>query len=361
MGRKKDRKEEELIAIPPGETIKENLEYLGMTQAEFAQRMGLSEKTVSEIINGIAPITYETALKLENVIGASAEFWMNLEANYQLAKARIAEKQKLKDEEKILNQIPYNEMSKYKWVPQTKNKEEKIKNLRNFFGVSSLNFIPQTLEVCFRKANNEKTSCYALAAWIRKAEIEAHKIETKPFNKEKIYQIIPVIRELTKHSWDEIYPKLINLCSECGIALVTLPHLKGTYVNGATKWLKKDKVLLALSYRYKFADVYWFSFFHELGHILKHGRKEVFIEGDDGISKCELEEEADNFAANILIPYKDYKKFITENKSFTKDKIISFANSLNIHPCIVVGRLMHDKKINHWDFTELRPKVTWQK
>ncbi|WAM33280.1 HigA family addiction module antitoxin [Caldicellulosiruptor morganii] len=357
MARKKDKIDEALIAIPPGETIKENLKYLGMTQAEFAQRMGLSEKTVSEIINGIAPITYETALKLENVIGASAEFWMNLEANYQLAKARIAEKLKLKDEEKILNQIPYNEMSKLGWVSKTKSKEEKIKNLRNFFGVSSLNYIPQTLEVCFRKTNNPRTSCYALAAWIRKAEIEAHKIETKPFDKEKIYQLIPAIRELSKHPWEEIYPNLKNLCSECGIALVTLPHLKGTYVNGATKWLKKDKVLLALSYRYKFADVYWFSFFHELGHILKHNRKEVFIEGDEETAKCELEQEADNFAANTLIPYREYKKFISENKSFTKDKIIAFADSLNVHPCIVVGRLMHDKKISPWDFPELRPKI----
>lgn len=142
--------------------------------------------------------------------------------------------------------------------------------------------------------------------------------------------------------------------------MVIFLYLKGMYVNGVIKWFKKDKVLLVLSYRYKFVDVYWFLFFYELGYILKYGRKEVFIEGDDEILKNELEEEVDNFAVNIFIFYKDYKKFIIENKFFIKDNIIVFVNFFNIYFCIVVGRLMYDKLISYLDFNELRLRINFK-
>lgn len=142
--------------------------------------------------------------------------------------------------------------------------------------------------------------------------------------------------------------------------MVIFLYLKGMYVNGVIKWFKKDKVLLVLSYRYKFVDVYWFLFFYELGYILKYGRKEVFIEGDDEILKNELEEEVDNFVVNIFIFYKDYKKFIIENKFFIKDNIIVFVNFFNIYFCIVVGRLMYDKLISYLDFNELRLRINFK-
>lgn len=72
------------VAIPPGETIRENMEFLGMDQEELAARLGITPKHLSNILNANAPITYETALKLETAIGPGALFWMNLETNYQL-------------------------------------------------------------------------------------------------------------------------------------------------------------------------------------------------------------------------------------------------------------------------------------
>lgn len=72
-----------IIATPPGTTIKEQLEDRGMTQKDFAARMGMSEKHISQLINGDVRLTPETAEKLEMVFGIPARFWNNLEAIYQ--------------------------------------------------------------------------------------------------------------------------------------------------------------------------------------------------------------------------------------------------------------------------------------
>jgi len=57
----------------------------------LAARLGITTKHLSNILNGLDPITHDTALKLESVIGPSTEFWMELESNYQLNKIRLDE------------------------------------------------------------------------------------------------------------------------------------------------------------------------------------------------------------------------------------------------------------------------------
>ncbi len=74
------------IAIPPGETLKEVLEHQNLKQVDFCKRLGVSEKMISQIINGLAPITPQIAFKFESVLGIPASFWINLESNYQKAK-----------------------------------------------------------------------------------------------------------------------------------------------------------------------------------------------------------------------------------------------------------------------------------
>lgn len=344
------------IAIPPGETLLETIESLGMSQAELAQRMGMSRKTINEIIKGSASITPETAVKLEDVLGAPASFWINLEANYQEAKARLKLDEEMNNELAIEGEIPYAEMARLGWVEKTLNKKEKVLNSKKFFAVSSLCLIHGTIEVAFRKSDRETTSSYALAAWLRKGEIEASKIETDPFNREKLVELVPTFRELTKEEPQTFMKELSDKLSGCGVALVVEPHLAKTYVNGATKWLNKNKVLLQLSLRCSFADIFWFSFFHELGHIIKHGKKEVFLEKSKGMISDNLEREADEFASNTLIPAKDYRRFIEDEGYSCESKIRKFANSLNIAPFVVVGRLQHDAIVGYNEYSHLRTR-----
>jgi HTH-type transcriptional regulator/antitoxin HigA len=171
-------KVQEGIAIPPGETIRENMLCLGMNQKELALRLGMSAKHLSNIINGKELITYETALKLETVIGPTAQFWMNLETNYQLHKVRLKNKDDVARELELLKRIPYKNMSDHGWVPKTRKGRERLENLYQFFGVASLQSIGPSVQAMLRKQKPIKdVSDFGVFAWLRKAELQGLSVE----------------------------------------------------------------------------------------------------------------------------------------------------------------------------------------
>ena len=77
------------VAIPPGEHLDEELEARGMTQRALAQLLGRPPQMISEVIRGKKAITADFALELEGALGVPAHLWVNLEANYQLTRARL--------------------------------------------------------------------------------------------------------------------------------------------------------------------------------------------------------------------------------------------------------------------------------
>ena len=343
-----------IVALPPGETIKDFINTVKMTQGELANRLGVSVKHMSNIINGIAPITYDTALSLEKVIGPSAEFWMNLETNYQLDKARIEEERNLEKDSEILKLIPYNEMSKLGWIDKTSNKNEKIKNMRDFFKVSSLTCIENSYAVAFRQSKtSNKISNYAVLAWLKMAEDIGNDIEVDELNRGKLKKLIPTFRELTLKNPEEFYPIMKQLCAEYGIALVLVESLPKTYICGATIW-RGNKAILALSVRGKKADIFWFTFFHEIAHLVEHSKKEFHISYDKDNSQ--EEHEADQKARNYLIEDEQYEKFIKDFNYTSVSDISYYAKQIGVHPCILVGRLLHDKLIDYSKkYNDLRP------
>jgi len=334
------------VAIPPGETIKENMKFLGMNQKELAARLDITPKHLSNIINGNAPITYDTALKLERVIGPSADFWMNLETNYQLTKARLEEQKKFELDLEILKDIPYKEMSKFGWVKETKNRAERVINCRNFFGVAELSSIKNAYDVAFRTHKQiKKISNFGILAWIRKAELEGLNVKVKKFNKRKLEKLIPVFRGLTLKQPDEFYPEMKELCAQCGVALVLVPYLPRTYICGATIW-RKNKAILALSLKGKRADIFWFTFFHELSHLINHSDEKLHIS---------YENEADDLASDYLIPEELYKYFIDRYNYKDKNQIINYSLENGIAPFILLGRLQHNRLIEFRHYHDLMP------
>ena len=103
------------IAIPPGETIREQLENRGMTQKEFAQRMDMSEKHISNLINGKVELTIEMALRLEDVFGIPASFWSNLERIYREKLVRVEHELALENDEEITKKFPYSNAACYEF------------------------------------------------------------------------------------------------------------------------------------------------------------------------------------------------------------------------------------------------------
>lgn len=342
------------IAIPPGETLLEVLESLNMTQKELAGRIGMSVKTINEIIKGKAPITAETALKLEIVLDTPASFWINLESNYREALARIKAQAEIQNDYEILDTIPYVDMARNNWVPKTSKKDEKVMNTRKFFNVALLTSIPTTITGAFKKSEGKTISSYAVASWLRKGQIDANNIECNKFNKIQLRSLIPFFRALTLKEPREVFEVLAEKCRECGVALVLTPLIPKASIDGATQWISSEKALIQLSIRGKRLDRFWFTFFHELAHILHHNKKEIHI--NFYTKESHIEDEADLLASQWIIPQKEYQKFTSEN-NISKLSIINFAKSIGIHPCMVVGRLQHDNFIDFNEYNYLIPQI----
>lgn len=330
------------IAIHPGKTLAETIDALNMTQVDFAKRTDLTPKTINEIIKGVNPITPESAVKFAAVVGTSPSFWNNLQRNYDETIVRLKAEENIEEELPMLEKFEcYAELAKYGYVEKTRDQKEKIRNLLNFFEVSSLKLVTTVQAIAFRKTKKDNLSKESLAAWLRCGEIEAKKQHTECFDKEKLNRSIDKLRALTMDSAEQFGKQLVDICASLGIALVFVPYFKKTYVNGATKWINPNKALIQLSLKGRYDDIFWFTFFHELGHLVKHGKREQFVDLEDSDMSEKAEKEADEFASNTLIPKSKYERFY-ENGNFDRQEVISFAEELNISPSIVAGRLSRD-------------------
>lgn len=344
-------------AIAPGETLKETIESLNMTQKELAIRTGLTEQTIIRIFKGEQPITYETANKLELVTGVPARFWNNLESNYREQLAKIEEKIKLEKEIKWLDTIEYKELIKRKIIEKTEDKYLLLKQILAFFGVSSVDAwknIWTNPAVAAKRSHAFETNQGSASIWIRIGEIEANKIKCDPFNKEKFKDALKKIKKLTIENIETSIPKVQELCSKSGVALALVPEMKKVPWSGASKWFNSEKALIILNLRGKTEDKFWFSFFHEAGHILNDNKGRLYI-ADNSNDPEELK--ANQFAADFLIPAK-YNKLIAALNS--KKQITDLANELEISPGIVAGRF-HYLTGNYKQFNDLIKAFKWKK
>lgn len=333
------RKSRNMIATPPGATIREQLEDRGMSQKVFALRMGMSEKHISQLINGEVRLTPDTAERLEMVLGVPASFWNKLEAIYQEKLAKVKIENEMDEDKEFSKNLPYYEMAKNKWVPEAKTPEEKVVNLRKFFEVTKLSLIenPTVLNIACRRLNASEKSDFALLAWAQEARREARNIETEPIDLKKLGESLPLIREMTLQEPEIFCRKLQRLMASCGIALIYLPHIGGSFLHGAT-FQEGNKIVMGLTVRGKDADRFWFSLFHEIGHVIKgHIAKLSEVNEED-------EKEADTFARDSLISQEDFDAF-TDKGYFDIASISQFAAKIGIAPGIVVGRLQKENFI----------------
>ncbi|MBC1724504.1 helix-turn-helix domain-containing protein [Listeria seeligeri] len=353
-------------ATVPGDTLREVINDRQMTQKELASRLDLTPKHVSNIINGEVQLTPETAKKLEFVFNVDASFWNSLEKNYQEYKQNKVAEAKLKKQEELLKSFPVKELERKKFIEKGTSASERVNNLLKFFGFVSFDALKaytvndNNFAGAYRLAvsNGQVVDNNALISWIRKGDIEAAKINTGAFSKEIAESSINDLRSLTKVIDPQIFiPQLQKLCASFGVAVVFVPEIKGSKVCGMTRWMSvPQKAIIQLSLRYKTNDVLWFTFFHELGHILKH-KKEPFVTTPTYVSS-KIEEEANDFAANILIPPIEYSAFIQEG-DFSNSSVQNFAKKIDIHPGIVVGRLQKERYIEYYQLTDLKTRYEW--
>ena len=353
---------------PPGDTITDLLDERGWTQEEFAKRMGYTPKHISLLINGKASITQDTAMRLECVLGSSAGFWLTREAQFCESKARLEEMKNLESGVPWAKSIPIKDLMKCGAIEKcrvTKSNEPKIvKDMLQFFCVASPTDWKNQYEsraVAYRRTKEEQSNVGAISAWLRLGEIEAEKLDVPKYDMVKFENNLRSICALTTQSLNKFNPILTKLCLDAGVIVVFIPSIPGAHVSGAVHWLNKKQPIIQLSFYGKTNDRFWFTFFHEAVHVLKHGKDMVFLDELEGQRlESDEEREADQIAGDYLIP----KEMQTELKNLrSKMAVLEFAQKLGIHPGIVVGRMQHERVIpythmnalkEHYEFTYTR-------
>lgn len=346
----------------PGETLTEKLEEMGMSIKEFAIRTSKPEKTVIAVMKGDSSITPDMAVAFENVTKIPAHFWMNLQRKFDECEARNRMSEQMDTFAAWSMLFPIASMSKLGWIPSCKTTNEKTEALLSFFAVSSPKawenyYCNQQLKVAFRISLATTKEPYAISAWLRKGELQAADMSEKcVFEDKKLKEMLPRMKNLMVSHPEDVVWQLQDLCLSCGIKLIYTPCLPKAPISGSTRWIN-GVPCIQLSGRHNRYDTFWFSFFHEVGHILLHGRKDIFLE-DIEYSDLQKEKEAaaDNFASQLLLSSAEEETVIT-GKDYSSKAIIQYAEQFGTHPSVIVGRLQHKKVIGYWQDSNLIDKV----
>ena len=347
------------LIIHPGETIKEILNDRNMSQEELATRTGFSPKHISEVISGKKDVSSRFANKLEYALGIATSFWINLQGIYdreiiELENVNNIETNELEALKELKDITNYCENNNITSTETAKSKQ--VLNMRMFLNVNDLTVIPNLpiKQVAFRTSSKHKINIYVLYSWQKICHHYTNKISVESeFNKELLKSKLEDIKKTMFLEVSDMTKELEKIFKECGIAFAVVPHFKGAPVQGFIQ-KTNSKVILCMTIRQSFSDIFWFTLFHEIGHLINDDISNNFI---DFTFENDEELEADKFASNILIPDKDYNKFITKGE-LDEASINNFSIKHNVKPGILVGRIQRD--IDDYTFlTHLRDRYTW--
>lgn len=341
----------------PGTTLEEALEERKMGAKEFAVRTNKPEKTISDVLNGRSGITAEMAILFEQVLRIPAHFWSNRQRAFDEYLARIDYQKTIAEGITWSKSFPYVQMVALGWVPSAQKPEEKVINLFEYFEVSNAKgyydyYYNQKLSVNFRISLKDNENAGAIAAWLRQGEIQSLILSTPVFDKSRLKEILPRLKKIMLQQPEDFFIQIQELCNSAGVKVVHTPCLPKAPIHGSTRWLG-DVPLVQLSGRYKRNDIFWFTFFHEIGHILLHGKKYIAIENVTYEGENQVyEDQANEFSSEILLN-KAAEREILSHQNLTELDLIAYAEKFKTHPAIIIGRLQYLKVIPYGAYNYL--------
>lgn len=341
------------IVFPPGDTLRELLDARDMRQQELADRIAMSTKAVSQLMTGKMALTHETALKLEHVLGVNATFWLSLENNYRVHLARLKETEQLAEEADFLK--CFSKGARRIIGLSGTSITEKLGALYSYFEVANRDAWERTYlkpSAMFRETGSGESDPYAVATVLRYALLKA-KTNQVPYNEANLRAVLKEVRS-SGHVGDVDYLNTLpTLLAPTGLTLIVMDAIPKCRISGAVQW-QAGKPVVLITTRHKFADIIWFTFFHEMAHVLLH-KGHTFIDTDFGADDGK-ELEANTWAANTVIPSEVWDMFI-QNTHFTKPSVREFAETQRLHPGVVAGRLEFEKRVPHTTLHSLKLKL----
>lgn len=345
------------MAFHPGSYISDLIDDLDITQREFAKRLNTSPKTISLLVKGNYKVSPQIATSLSQFSGTSIDLWLNLQAKYDSLQEEIKYDTIIEEQFKILDGIQYNKLARMGFVPKTRDKKDKVKQLCRFLKVASLDVLKQReLAISFRTTEiaNDK-HVINTNIWI---QMVANTLDNKPvitFDKEKLLHSLHELRRLTDKNPNEFIPIIERILEECGVNFVLMPSIPNAQPKGMVMW-RDGRIILGMSNKGSFSDMFWFTLFHEIGHVILHPNKDFVDLNHESTEK--KEREADEFSKEILLPIDKFEEFVAKSH-FSLSAVEEFANEMNIEKSIVIGRLQNEGYIGYQMLTKHKRRYKW--
>ena len=338
--------------IKPGEILKEELEARGWTQSDLAEVLGRPIQAINEIISGKKAIIPATAVELSRAFDTSPEFWLNLEAAYRLDLLHHegGNNEEIARRAKVYSLAPIKEIAKRGWISKTSDLDIIEAEVLRLLEIKSVEDRPM-LALAARKSDPYGEYSPAQIAWACRARQLARRQKVKLFDRRRFNAQVSKLSKLSVENGG--IERMVKALADLGVRLAVVEHLPQTYIDGAAFWLDANSPVVALSLRYDRIDYFWFTLMHELAHIKQDGKHTGYL--DDNLvgpsaqareDKPKEEREADDQACEWLLPQDEVDAFVAEAKPYpSKAAIMEFAESVGVHPGIVVGRLQYLKEI----------------
>lgn len=345
-------------ASPPGETIRTVLHNKGVSIDSFRHEIGLDESQVAALLAGVLPVTPALAKGLAESVGSTAQFWLERQRQYRDSLEDLA----AADPElaEWCATFPVKKMIDSGWLPKPYSKSDVAFELLDYFDIESVEEwrakYPTRLGIAkFRTSAVFQNDIPATLAWVRRGELLAEDIDCAKWNRESFSDNLRELKALSKIADPkEFLPILQRQCARHGVAVVVTRCVPGCAASGATLMLAEDKALLLLSARFLSDDQFWFSFFHEAGHLVLHGSG-PHIEHDCHSSSKE-EAEANEFAENILLEPEG--RAVLKVASVTRFSIARLARKCNVSAGVIVGQLQHSGLISTKVFNRFKTRYS---
>ena len=343
----------------PGGFVKEELESRGWTQNDLAEILEKSGRFVSDIINGKNTITPATAVNLGQAFGVSAEYWLNLESAYQLARSAKAD-DTVSRRARLFGKVPLKDMIKRGWIDTSKDIAVMERRVLDFLEIASIEEQPEFLAHAARKSSTYSEVTPAQLAWLIRARHLSKLLTPQEFSKSQLEQTSKRLMNLI--DVPEGVDQIPRILSEGGIRFLVVETLPRTKIDGACFWLDENSPVIALSLRYDRIDYFWHTIMHELGHLKNEDGlsidKDMLGEASGIEDKPPSEAAADQFAVNCLVSQDELEDFMLRvGPIYPKIRLIGFAALMKVHPGIVLGQLQHRKEVSYSKYRDLLVKI----
>jgi len=348
-------------ATPPGATVLDLLQERGWAVRDLAKETHRDMHEVSRLLYGLTPLDDGWAENLSRVLGSTTSFWLRREEQYRSDLKRLCASPEAP--QALLDALPVRDMVKFGWIERGHSAEETFVNACLFLGVCTSQAFERKYErlidsSAYRKSAAFETNSAALAAWLRQGEIEAAAIDCQSWSEKRLMAALADVRALTRISDPgQFIPALQQRLSACGVAVVVVRAPEGCRASGATRFLTSKKALIQLSFRYLADDHFWFTVFHEIGHLLLHAHEKLFLEGLDA-RHSDAETEADEFALQVL--FENVGVDALDTVILSKYDIARLARRAGVAPGLVVGQLQDKGRVPFRHFNFMKVRYAWK-